>query len=243
MRKFHNIVKWALVCSLMVVFLGGCASDKALKKKPKKKENPPAELMEEGRSAYEDEYYLSAIESFQKIVDRYPYSKFYAEAELKIADSYYYSMDYDAAFDAYTEFQRLHPKNPKIPYVLYQKGQCHFSQVSTVDRDHSHTLHALEQFERLVKDFPKSEYSDQTHWKIRECYMKLAGSELYVGHFYFKMKKYKAAMTRYRYILENFPDLGQYHEALEYLTKSEEKLAEEMNGEKKSRGGIFSIFN
>ena len=73
--------------------------------------------------------------------------------------------------------------------------------------------------------------------------MKLAGSELYVGHFYFKMKRYNAAMSRYRYILKNFPDLGQYHEALEYLSKSEEKLAEEMTGEKKSRGGIFSIFN
>jgi len=73
--------------------------------------------------------------------------------------------------------------------------------------------------------------------------MQLAGSELYVGHFYFKMKKYNAAMSRYRYILENFPDLGQYHEALEYLSKSEERQAEEMTGEKKSRGGIFSIFN
>ena len=50
-------------------------------------------------------------------------------------------------------------------------------------------------------------------------------------------------MNRYRYLLENYPDLGQYHEALEYLTKSEEKLAEEETGEKKSRGGIFSIFN
>jgi len=243
MRKFHNIVKWAFVGSLMVVFLGGCASDKSLKGKPKKNEKTPAELMEEGRRLYEQTYYLGAIETFQKIVDRYPYSKFSAEAELKIADSYYYSADYDAAFDAYTEFQRLHPKNPKIPDVFYQKGMCHFSQVSTVDRDQSHTIQALEEFERLIKKFPKSGYSDQTHWKIRECYIKLAGSELYVGHFYFKMKRYNAAMSRYRYILKNFPDLGQYHEALEYLSKSEERLAEEMTGEKKSRGGIFSIFN
>ncbi len=225
MHKFHNIIRWAVVWSLMAVFFGGCATDAALSKK--KNEKTPEELMAEALKSFEDEYYLSAIESFQKIVDRYPYSKHCAEAELKMADSYYYQDSYDEAFDAYTEFQRLHPKNPNIPYVYYQKGMCHFSQVSTVDRDQWHTLQAKEEFERLITIFPNSEYADQTHWRIRECYMILAGAELYVGHFYFKMKKYRAAMTRYRYILENYPDLGQYHEALEFLSKSTEKLAEE----------------
>jgi outer membrane protein assembly factor BamD (BamD/ComL family) len=40
------------------------------------------------------------------------------------------------------------------------------------------------------------------------------------------MKEYRAAMGRYRYLLENYPDLGQYHEALEYLSKCKDKLAE-----------------
>jgi outer membrane protein assembly factor BamD len=227
----------------MAVFLFGCATDDAASKKKEKSDD---ELMAEALKHFEDEYYLNAIESFQKIIDRYPYSKHVPEAELKMADSYYHEGKYDEAFDAYTEFQRLHPKNPNIPYVFYQKGMCHFVQVSTLDRDQWHTLQAKEEFERLIANFPDSEYADQTHWRIRECYMKLAESELYVGHFYFKMKKYKSAMNRYRYILENYPDLGQYHEALEYLGKCKEKLAEEESSEKKEAGwfgGIFSIFN
>ena len=139
--------------------------------------------------------------------------------------SHYHLQEYDSAFDAYNEFQRLHPTSPNAPYAWYQMGMCHFEQASTIDRDQSHTQQAMSSFERLVKSFPKSEYASNAHWKIRECYILLAGSELYVAHFYYKMKKYNAAMVRYRYILENYPDLGQYHEALEYLSKCKEKLA------------------
>ena len=229
MRKFQNMIRWAVVLSFLTAFLGGCATDKSMKK-----EKTPDELMEEGLKHFGDEYYVAAIESFQKIIDRYPYSRHCAEAELKMADSRYYQKTYDEAFDAYSEFQKLHPKNPNIPYVFFQMAMCHFNQVSTVDRDQWHTLQAKEEFERLVKNFPESEYTDRANWKIRECYMILAGSELYVGRFYFKMKKYKAAMNRFNYILENYPDLGQYHEALEYLSKCKEKLAEQESKKKKS---------
>ena len=34
-------------------------------------------------------------------------------------------------------------------------------------------------------------------------------------------------MNRYRYLLRTYPDFGQYHEALEYLSKCKEKLAQE----------------
>jgi outer membrane protein assembly factor BamD len=86
---------------------------------------------------------------------------------------------------------------------------------------------AKDEFERLVKKFPRSEYADNARRKIRECYINLAEYELYVGHYYFKRKKYRAAMDRYRYIVENYPDFGQYHEALEYLTKCKERLPAE----------------
>jgi outer membrane protein assembly factor BamD (BamD/ComL family) len=38
------------------------------------------------------------------------------------------------------------------------------------------------------------------------------------------MKKYRTAMGRYRYLIENYPDLGQYKEALEYMSKCQERL-------------------
>ena len=33
-------------------------------------------------------------------------------------------------------------------------------------------------------------------------------------------------MSRYKYLIENYPDLGQYHEALEFMRKCKEKMPE-----------------
>jgi outer membrane protein assembly factor BamD len=187
-------------------------------------EKPPAELMNEGMENLERGRYTAASEAFQNLKDRYPYSKFAVAAEIKLADSLYKRELYDEAYDAYDEFERLHPKHPTVPYVIYQKGMCHFVQVSTIDRDQSHTYQAKEEFERLVKLFPRSEYVNRARRKIRECYIYLAEYELYVGHYYYKMKKYRTAMGRYRYLIENYPDLGQYKEALEYMSKCQERL-------------------
>jgi outer membrane protein assembly factor BamD len=225
MYRYRFVAKLVFVGILIVLFLSGCGLWSRIFSS-KEEEKTPAQLVSEGMDSLERGHYEDATQAFQKIKDRYPYSKFAVEAELKMADALYKRELYDEALDAYSEFEKLHPKNDNIPYVIYQKGMCHFKQVSTVDRDQSHSFKAREEFERLVKKFPRSEQASRARRKARECYISLAKYELYVGHHYYKMKKYRAAMGRYRYLLENYPDLGQYQEALEYLNKCKEKVAE-----------------
>ncbi|MEA2038919.1 MAG: outer membrane protein assembly factor BamD [Thermodesulfobacteriota bacterium] len=229
MHKSYFIAKYIAAAIFLIFLLGGCALwDRLFSEQ----EKSPAELMTEAMEDFEGGDLKSATETFQKIKDRYPYSKHAVGAELRMADSLYKRKLYDEAFDAYTEFERLHPTNKDIPYVIYQKGMCDFSQASTIDRDQSHILKAKQEFERLVKRFPRTTYARMARRKLRDCYISLAEYELYVGHYYYKMKKYGTAMMRYKYLIKNYPDLGQYHEALEYLRKCEQKLTEE----KKSTG-------
>jgi len=190
----------------------------------------PAELMARGMEKMDKGQYKAAVESFQMIKDRYPYSKYAVLAELRMADALYRTEEYDAAFEAYDEFEKLHPKHKHIPYVIYQKGMCHFRQMRSNDREQSHTLRAKEEFERLIRRFPRDDYAHLARKNIRKCLIFLAEYELNVGHFYFKMGKYKAALARYDYIIKNYPDMGQYSEALEYISRCKQKLAE---GEKK----------
>jgi len=186
----------------------------------------PAELVAEGVRDMERGRYTAAIEAFEDVRDRFPYSKYAVLAELRIADAEFKRGEYDAAFEAYDQFEKLHPKNENIPYVIYQKAMCHFERMTTPDRDQSHTMRAKEIFERLIRRFPKDEYADRAKKNLRECLLFLAEHELYVGRFYFKMGKYRAAMARYNYLLQNYPDMGQYYEALEYISKCKEKLAQ-----------------
>jgi len=217
--------------------LGSCAPLEWLL--GKEQEKTPSELMNQGIKDLERGYYKSATEAFQKIKDRYPYSKFAILAELKMADTLFMQSSYDEAYEAYKEFERLHPKNPKVPYVIYREGLCHYKQMRGVDRDQTPAMKAKEDFGRLIRRFPKDVYASRARMKIRKCYMELAQHELYVGRFYFKGKHYRAAAERFRYAVEHYPDVGQYYDALEYLGKCEERLASIRSRKEHSSRGFF----
>jgi len=221
-KKTFNIFVMGI---MMVSLLGGCSLyDRFFKDDYDKN---PSELMSEGTKNMESGRYEDALEDFQNVRDRYPYSKFAVSAELKMADAMFISEDYDGAFEAYSEFERLHPKNKDIPYVMYRKGMCDFLQMRTIDRDQSHTLKAKESFEKLVRKYPRNEYAARAQKHIRKCLIYLAEHELQVGHYYFKRGFYRAAIARYQYLIEHYPDMGQYHEAIEYISKCQEKITGE----------------
>ena len=213
-----------LLGTTVLLLLGGCSLyDKYFGGKEDKR---PSELMDEGMTNFERGNYEEATEAFQMLKDRYPYSKYAIMAELKMADGFYEKQEFEEALAAYDDFEKLHPKNKNIPYVIYQKGMCSFRQVTAIDRDQSFTLKAREEFERLIRRFPRSEYANRARKNIRHCLIYLAEYELYVGHFYYKMGKYRTAMNRYTYLIQNYPDMGQYHEALEYISRCREKIKE-----------------
>jgi len=218
MARFLLIGVAALLLISGCSYLGGVVEGDA--------EKTPQELIAEGVRDMERGRYTRAIEAFQDVRDRYPYSRYAVLAELRIADAEFYREEYDAAFEAYDEFEKLHPKNEYIPYVIYQKGMCHFKRMTSPEKDQHHTSKAKEVFERLVRRFPRSEYAKRARKNIRKCLLFLAEHELHVGHFYFKKGKYRAALARYNYLLQNYPDMGQYDEALEYISRSKAKLAQ-----------------
>lgn len=221
---------------LLAVSLGGCVAmdytagflDRLFGDAP---ELTPPELMMEGDEQMAEGRYDSAAEAFQQVKDRYPYSPYAIRAELKMADALFKRGDYNTAFEAYDEFERLHPRDANIPYVIFQKGDCHLEQVSAIDRDQTHTTSAREEFERLIKRFPNHNLAKVARTKIRKCLIYLSEYELYVGHFYFRNEQYKAAMGRYKYIIENYPDTGQYHEAMEYIRICRDMLQEQQAAE------------
>jgi len=223
------IIRTISVGLILLFLFSGCALLDPLLDQffGEEEEKGSSELMSEGISKLEKGDYEGSTEAFQKVKDRYPYSKYAITAELKMADSLYKQKDFEQAYDAYKEFERLHPKNKDIPYVIYQEGMCFFRRITTIDRDQSNTLKAKEEFERLVRRFPREDYANKARKNLRKCIIYLAEYELYVGHHYFKMGKYRTAIGRYENVIKNYPDMGQYHVALDYIRQCKEKLSEE----------------
>lgn len=222
MRKFPKVPVWLIAIPALILVVNGCALVDRLRGSLDDK--GPSELMYQGMSDMERGRYTAASKAFQALKDRYPYSELAPEAKLRMADALYRLELYEEAYDAYDEFERLHPINPAVPYALYQKGMSYFSQIRNVDRDQAPTRRARDEFERLLQRYPDSDYSFRARRKLRECYAYLAGQELFIADFYLKKKQYRAAKERYRYLLENYPDFGQYHRAIENLNTAMQHL-------------------
>ncbi len=220
-----NIFKKIVSISLLAFVLYSCSLFGFGSKE--EHESSPEELMREGLSEFEDGDYSKAADSFQKLKDRYPYSELAVEAELKFADSLLEKGAFEEALEVYREFERLHPANKSIPYVIYQQGMCHYLMMNKIDQDQTPTKNALKEFERLVKGFPDDIYSLKAQRNIRVCLRNLAEYEFYVGRFYFKSGQYSAALKRFEDIIAQYPDLGQYNETLAYIAECKEKLADQ----------------
>ena len=213
-----------------IVILLACSGCNALKKTwnaitGKEFSASAQQLAWDGMEAYEDGDYKEAIEYFQQLKDIFPFSKYAILAELKIADSHYHLKNYDEAIFAYEEFEKLHPRNEAVPYVIYQIGRCYFDQIDTIDRDQTPAIKAYETFQRLDKQFPNDKYARSGAEHITTCVKSIAGNEYYIGVFYYKSKHYKAALHRFMAVISDFPDVGYHQKALEYIAECENELS------------------
>lgn len=186
-----------------------------------KEEKSAQELVQDGVDSFEAGRYKQAIESFEKLRDWYPFSRYAILAELKIADAYFNLKSYADAIFAYEEFEQLHPRNEAIPYVIYRTGRSYFNQIDTIDRDQSNAAKALETYLRLIRQYPNDAYAGMAKSDMLACYQSLSGHEFYVGVFYYKNKNYQAAKSRFTAVVEKYPDVGYHHQALSYIANCE----------------------
>jgi outer membrane protein assembly factor BamD len=214
--------KVILVFTFILVFsVSGCAWWKT------KGTPAPEQLFDEAYEDYQKGDYGDAIQLFQKLKEEYPLSKVAILAEMGIADSYYYEEEYGEAETTYTEFINMHPTNKDIPYAMYQLSMCHYNQMSDIDRDQSETLKARKEFERLIARFAESKYVSMSEKKVIDCKKRLAEHEFYVGNFYFKMKKYKAALKRFETIAKDYADIGLDYKVNYFIEETKKHLAKE----------------
>ncbi len=217
---FLHLSAWIL-CFSLLLSLAGCALFET------GEELPADVLVSEGMYEFEKGDYRDAIDAFQKLRDWYPFSKYAILAELKIADAHFRLDEYEEAAAAYEQFERLHPKNEAVPYVVYQIGSCCFKRMQAVDRDQTAARNALDAYERLVRQHPDDEYARRARLRIRDCYLRLAGHEFYVGRYYYRAGEYKAAMERFRTVLMSYPDEGIHKDAMAWYARCRQKLAGE----------------
>lgn len=158
--------------------------------------------------------YQKAIDTFQEIIDNYPYSDYAVRAELRIADAYFDQGKYEEALSYYRDFADLHPQNEQVPYTVYRSALCRYEQSRSSNRDQTATREALVHLDMLLRRYPRSPQAQEAEVLWRELRTRLGEHVMSIGDFYFDRDEYEAAVGRYRTVLNEYPGLGLDAEAL-----------------------------
>ncbi len=229
LRCLIALLSWTLILSLSA----GCQ----LFRKSDMTRGTPEGLYKKGYSDYQNGRYKKAIQSFERLRDEHPLSELAILAKLGIGDAHYSDKSYAEAEAAYGDFIYLHPTNENIPYVMYQIGMCHYEQILSIDRDQTETRRAAKEFEKLLVRFPDSKFSLMAEKMLRECRIRLAEHEFYVGEFYFKQKNYPSALLRFEAIAREYAGLGLDYKTSVYIEETKKLMeleeAKKKNPEKK----------
>ncbi|PIE69040.1 MAG: outer membrane protein assembly factor BamD [Deltaproteobacteria bacterium] len=204
MRK--RCSQWLVVCLFLMLSSGCGMLDSFLLAPP---EDTAQELAELGNEAMQEKDYGDAIEAFQKLRDRYPFSPFTTAAELSLADAYFLDEQYLAASESYKEFESLHPRHESIAYVLLQIGVSDYNQFESLDLPQDNIVEALEYFRRVRSAYPETEYAAKADTYILKCKRYIAEHEILVADFYWRSERYQSAWMRYDYVIRHFSDLPE----------------------------------
>ena len=198
----HVPALWLFLPSIAILCLG-CSST------PDPNENAPQDF-----SSYDEQIFVG--DTIEMSYD--------PNVIMKRAESFFDKESYAEAIVEYKHFLDLHRNHILAPYAQYKIGVSHYKQFRTVDRDPEPLKKSIAGFEKLLKEFPETQYEAEAKKTILTCKQQLVQRHLMVGEFYFKREAYLAAAHRYEKIIKEFPELDTTSEAMFHLAKTYQDL-------------------
>jgi outer membrane protein assembly factor BamD len=197
-------VAWLVAASLpvLLVALGGCGGwfrpvPTAIL--------PAEELYQLGESDLSRARFDDARGRFKEIVARHPDSSYAPRARFLIGEAFYREAEFDKAAREFEAFLAFYPRHQIADLVQYRLAMSYYDQLKPVEQDQGLTAKALDQFKKLVKEYPESRYAPDALAKIDICRGRLAQKELFIANYYFGQGNPSAARQRLELILKEYP--------------------------------------
>ncbi len=206
---------------LLILFLTSCSKEKLNESviKEKSLDGQVLEAYTEGLDALRGGDVLFAAKKFNEAEMLFPQSEWAPKSALMAAYSYY-SQDY--LEDAIAELDRfliLYPVHKNTDYALYLLANSYYEKIVDEKKDLKSILSAKENFTKIIKKFPKTEYALDAEFKVDLINDILASKEMYIGRYYFERKKWIPAINRFRNVIDDYDTTIYVEEALHRLVE------------------------
>lgn len=241
-----------IAASLLAGFLNGCAREEKVgerrvrsnpllddERRARREDRRIAQLTAEelyasAREALESGDSQGALELYDDVEARFPFTPFATQAQLDSIFAHYRLQQHELAIAAANRFIKQHPQHARIDYVHYLKGLVNFTRsidefdallrVDGTQRDPVYARSAFEDFSLLLKRFPDSRYAQDSRRRMVFLRNGLARYELYVAEFYMKRGAFIAASRRAQFIIDHYQGTDSVPVALDLLERSYTQL-------------------
>jgi outer membrane protein assembly factor BamD len=227
----HASRSQALLMALAATCVAGCAATHKTTKRLSYGDNARVAYSRALEKFY-DNNCLEAEPLMRNVRREYPYSRFAALADLRVADCNFKEGKYSEAIEGYNQFVRYRPSHSEVPYARFQAARANFEQIPSEwllsPPAHERDLHFADESVRLLRrmilDFPDDPLVPRAQRLVERAIKLLAAHELYVASFYFDRDHPRAAAGRLNTLLRSYPGTGLDAQALYLLGESYLKM-------------------
>ena len=214
MKSLINII-------LILIFCVSC-SKKVIEKSTIKETNLELQMIEaykEGLRELERGDAIFAAKKFNEAEILFPQSEVAPRAALMAAYAYYSQNYYQDAIAELERFLRIYPKYKNTAYAEYLLGLSYYEQIVDEKKDLNSIQNSKKIFERIVQNYPNTEFAIDAEFKLDLIYDILAAKEMFIGRYYFDKNKWVAAINRFKFVTDNYQTTIYVEEALHRLVE------------------------
>lgn len=192
------------------------------------------EAYETAQRASRNGNYRRAIQIFEALQARFPFSDFAKQIQLELVYAYYKNNAPEQAVDAADTFMRENPTHESIDYALYIKGLAYYEKDMGIleklfrkdlsNRPPHQADLAYSTLRRLVERYPASKYAADAEQRLIYLKNRLADYENSVANFYLRRGAYVAALKRAEDSLERYNGAPGNRRSLDIMISAYEKL-------------------
>lgn len=219
--------------TLLCLFLFACASTSTDPADLFPTKNANA-LFVDGQNLMLKGHYDDASQHFEAFEARYPFSANSEQVLLDLIYTYYQQQDTASALAAADRYVHLYPRSKTVDYAYYMRGLIQFEEnhgfferhfkVDFATRDLTALQGAFNDFNQLVKLFPRSIYTPDA--RLRMVYLRnLFARHVYeIAKFYYDRNMYVAAADRANEVVRHYQRTPSVPKALAIMVRAYRKL-------------------
>ena len=215
-----------LISILIFIIIASC-SKKEEKISLIKEDNLEMQMIEaynEGLKEFNRGDIFFAAKKFNEVELLYPQSVWAPRSTLMAAYVYYSQLYFNDAIIELERFLDKYKNHKNVDYAYYLLAVCHYNQIVDEKKDLGEILKAKTYFQIIVKDFPSTDFAEDSRFKLELIEEILASKELYLANYYLDREKWIPAMNRFKKIVNDYDTTIFIEEALYRLVELNYKL-------------------